>query len=166
MRHHLNHYYSYPLRTLAGRYFLISCFLINTAFFSRALTAQEALGEKTAEPLAQCAILISMCYEKSDPQQVSNCLYSGANHAFCEGTVLGKLTFQRWIMSPLSTHSGQGQAVSFLGPQTVNAQCIQAFDQRFKNAVRAASTLEESLSNLQEALTSCSAPTTVQTTDG
>jgi hypothetical protein len=123
--------------------------------------AQEAFREKTAEPIAQCAILISMCYEKSDPQQISNCLYSGANHAFCEGTLLGKITFQRWIMSPVSTQMNQGQAnqaqaVSFLGPQTVNAQCIQAFDQRFKNSVREASTLEENLVPLQEQLKECS----------
>jgi hypothetical protein len=171
MRHHYNHYYSYPLRSLAVSPMLaVFSLLMSMTMFTPTLAAQEALEQKTAEPLGQCAILISMCYEKSDPQQISNCLYSGANHAFCEGTLLGKITFQRWIMSPVSTQAGQGlagqglagqgQAVSFLGPQTVNAQCIQAFDQRFKNAVRAASTLEESLGSLQEKLSNCSVQAT------
>lgn len=161
MRHYTHYYYrqtyySYTLRSIA-----VALLIMSMTIFSRTLVAQEAFGEKTAEPLSQCAILISMCYEKADPQQISNCLYSGANHAFCEGTLLGKITFQRWIMSPVSTQAGQGQvnqaqAVSFLGPQTVNAQCIQAFDQRFKNVVRETSTLEENLAPLQEQLTECS----------
>ena len=156
MRHHPHHYYRQTFRSIA-----VALLMMSMAIFNRTLMAQDAFREKTAEPLAQCAILISICYEKSDPQQISNCLYSGANHAFCEGTLLGKITFQRWIMSPVSTQMNQGQAnqaqaVSFLGPQTVNAQCIQAFDQRFKNVVREASTLEENLAPLQAQLTECS----------
>lgn len=170
MRHYPHHHYSYTLY-YSLRSIAVALLMMSVAMFSRTLMAQEAFREKTAEPLAQCAILISMCYEKADPQQLSNCLYSGANHAFCEGTLLGKITFQRWIMSPVSTQASQGQAnqgqanqaqaVSFLGPQTVNAQCIQAFDQHFKNAVRETSTLEENLAPLQEQLTECS----VQATD-
>jgi len=136
---------------------LLTGLVLIASLETKSVWAQEAI-EKTAEPLAQCAALASTCFSKQDAQQISNCLYSAANHAFCEGTMLGKLTFQRWIMSsPAETKITEQRAVSFLGPQTVDSNCIQYFDRAFQKALNEVETLEGNIPVLQKKLTTCSA---------
>ena len=101
----------------------------------------------------QCAELIKECFAAEGVER-SNCFFSSAKHPFCEGTKLGKLTYQRWIMSPVRP-SGPEAAPEFLGPQLVDQHCLKNFDNTWLSKLIQPENLANNIAGLEKDLKSC-----------
>ncbi|MCB0352929.1 MAG: hypothetical protein KDD64_05365 [Bdellovibrionales bacterium] len=116
----------------------------------------SSLTLNTPEPTKQCAQLVKDCFSAEDKDR-SNCFFSASRHPFCEGTSLGKVTYQRWIMSPYHTGIDQ-DAPGFLGPRLVDKECLANFDSQFMGKLLDAenSAALELFSGLEAELLKCS----------
>lgn len=122
---------------------------VSTEAFAAPTTATSAIHE--ASP--QCAQLLKECFT-SEGTERSNCLFSSAKHPFCEGTELGKLTYRRWMMSPVRP-SGEESAPGFLGPQLVDQNCLSNFDSTLLSKLIQPETLSASIPTLNDSLNGC-----------
>lgn len=121
------------------------------------LFAVNASAEVSAsianESAPQCAELVKECFA-SDGVERSNCFFSSAKHPFCEGTALGKLTYKRWIMSPVRP-GGPEAAPEFLGPQLVDQLCLSNFDNTWMSKLIDPESLAQSVTGLEKELSKC-----------
>lgn len=108
-----------------------------------------------AEPLAQCARLVNECFGDNQENETANCLFSSAKHPFCQGTSLGKITYQRWLMSPVRVAGIDDAAPSFLGPKLVDQECLEKFDTFFVSSLVKISELESMMSGMENKLKGC-----------
>lgn len=107
----------------------------------------------------QCADLLKDCFKATGLQR-TNCFYSAATHPFCDGTELGRLSYSRWVMSPVDT-DGMGSPPAFLGPKVVNEECVRAFDARWQTAIENGQLSEDSVRQLNSKLAECKRDTTI-----
>ncbi|MCB0332870.1 MAG: hypothetical protein KDD55_05175 [Bdellovibrionales bacterium] len=123
-------------------------------FSSQALAAPvDSSANAIYEASPQCAQLVKECFANEGTDR-SNCLFSAAKHPFCEGTALGKLTYRRWMMSPVRP-AGEETAPGFLGPQLVDQNCLTNFDNTLLSKLIQPETLSASIPTLDDSLSGC-----------
>jgi hypothetical protein len=118
---------------------IVSIFLFSTA--------------AVCEPTKQCGDLIKECFSSSGTAQ-SNCLFAASRHPFCDGTALGKLSYKRWLMSPVKAGSAEAPP-AFLGPQLVDQNCLANFDNSLMALLIKETASGASFEKLEERLLSC-----------
>lgn len=131
---------------------------VPAALFLSAASAFAASPEQVAlesyEQPKQCAVLIQECFQ-DEGRERTDCFFSRSQHPFCNGTELGKLTYRRWIMSPVRAPGVDGGTPGFLGPQLVDQECLSNFDNLFVAALLEQDGLGESLQGLKGSLSEC-----------
>ncbi|MCB0320236.1 MAG: hypothetical protein KDD60_04865 [Bdellovibrionales bacterium] len=117
---------------------VIVCFCA-ALFFNVAVSfaaSEDGLGVGSEmEPIDQCARLVHGCFGSDEGETRSNCLFSTAKHPFCEGTTLGKLVYQRWLMAPARIGGLDEKSPGFLGPKLVDQECLANFDGLFVSSL-------------------------------
>ena len=126
-------------------------FLASAAGADVTQTATDSIGP--IEPSQQCAQLVKECFASSGVER-SNCFFSRAKHPFCEGTKLGKLTYRRWIMSPVRANGPESPS-EFLGPHLVDQHCLSNFDNTWLSTLIEPEFLADDIDKLETALKSC-----------
>lgn len=120
-------------------------------------SATWALPEETTVPSLQyseqCADQIKECFASTETER-SGCFFTSAQHPFCEGTALGKLSYQRWSMSP-NKPGGLEVAPEFLGPRLVNGECLKNFDSEWSSALIKGGLTQKRMDELSAALEAC-----------
>lgn len=114
-------------------------------------TADEV--ERGVEPLKQCAEIARVCFARS-AQERSNCLFSSFKHPFCEGTSLGEVLHQRWMMSPVRPTQTE-TAAAFLGPQLIDQKCLANFDSKLVGKLIETELSEETMKAMETELLAC-----------
>lgn len=120
------------LAALSRLAFTLSAFSLLT-FTALPLTvlAQEQIAPVV--PNAQCGQLVKECFATNKAEQ-TDCFFSASTHPFCQGTDLGQLVHERWVLSP-DSHAKQAGTLSLLGPQIVDQSCVSNCDSEFVGAL-------------------------------
>jgi len=127
---------------------LLICFLCLSV--SNTLIAQQEYGQTdTSSP---CSQLVAECFESFEVER-SRCFFSASNHPFCDGTPLGELTHQRWMISP-DLAPGRG-AQMFLGPQLVDKECLENFDNLWLGMLLNEKSISSKIPSLTTSLETC-----------
>lgn len=99
----------------------------------------------------QCRDIVKECFLLSGHKK-ANCFYAKSQHSFCSATELGDLIFKRWSYSNSQPAGSKGMAL--LGPQMIDAECLERFDHKFSTAL-----LDENLrpgtASLHQSLDAC-----------
>lgn len=124
------------------------------------VAAETQPSVESLEPISQCAELLKDCFGFSDAER-SQCFFSSARHPFCEGSELGKLTYKRWSMSQ-NKIGGEDAPAAFLGPQVVDGDCVQNFDNQWSSAILKGEVSSETLTTLSARLEACKKDTSLE----
>ena len=100
----------------------------------------------------KCAELIKECFSYGEDQR-EQCFGTSASHTFCAGIELGSLARQRWQLSPVIPHGID--ASGLVGPQLVDRQCLNNFDNQMSGALVKGEISEQSVRILAVALENC-----------
>lgn len=125
---------------------LASAFLIQPA----SATAKKFVTNGSQR---QCADLIKECFAYSDEER-SDCFHAAGAHSFCAGSSLGTLAMKRWSMSPVR-NPALDTAPAFLGPQVVDGECVNNFDNNWSGALVKGDYSADSLQSFETTLDSC-----------
>ena len=134
---------------------IVVAFVCGFFLFSAPAFAEDVELTSPPEPLAQCARLVNECFGDNEESETANCLFSSAKHPFCKGTSLGRITYQRWLMSPVRVGGIEEGAPSFLGPKLVDQECLKNFDTFFVSSLVKVSELESLMGGMKEKLSGC-----------
>ena len=122
-------------------------------FVASVFITSQALAENSPNYNEQCANIVKECFASSQADS-SSCFFTASRHPFCDGTELGKLTNQRWAMSP-NKPGGMEAAPAFLGPRLIDGECLKNFDAEWTSALVKDDLTNKRISELTESLQGC-----------
>lgn len=123
------------------------------------LVIAETTENQNLEPSEQCAALLKECLMKSFEER-TNCFFSSAKHPFCDGTALGRLSYDRWSMSP--NRPNIDDSAAFLGPRLIDQACLTKFDEEWAAELQKNSSTDRALGALTTKLDGCTKKITME----
>lgn len=110
----------------------------------------------SAESKLSCASLVQECMAYRDGAR-EQCFRASANHSACLGTDLGELTTLRVALTPEEQFApdAPGGGLAFLGPQAIDAACIEQFDLSLSSTLIAGTISSDSIKLLRQRLSQC-----------
>lgn len=123
-------------------------------FIGLFIAASTAVAAPQGSSKITCDDVIKSCFALSGNEQ-SNCFHSASKDAHCSKTPMGELAKKRWSVSSIQLPGSEGNAVGFLGPEGIDAECVKNFDAKWSGALMTGPLTKAAISGLEKSLTSC-----------
>ncbi|RIL11576.1 MAG: hypothetical protein DCC75_02050 [Proteobacteria bacterium] len=120
-----------------------------------AVSATNLHAENPTSKLAACADQLKGCLILSG-QQKSDCLFKFSSNETCKNSSWGKIADKRWQFEP-GFGNDMESAPALLGPQLVNKECLQNFDNQLSAELIRGEPARSTLSRLDKQLDNCAA---------
>jgi hypothetical protein len=137
--------------------FVISLFLLLIVNALQATDFKRASADNSPDTVLdsvvpKCAYLIKECLVK-DQNIPTDCLFAVANHPFCEGSMLGNISFRRWQLSG-DFHTNTNSIINYKSIKKDN--CLVKFDNYFSKLINSSDLINQNnLIKLTESLEIC-----------
>lgn len=134
--------------------FITTIFLL--LCFSVSVNAEVPPSQVSRGDSSDCIELIRDCLMFNGLEK-NNCLFTASTHPHCEKSPVGKITYKRWVLSPIPFKDKEVPS-SLLGPTSVSKTCIDKFDNDWAELLRNGKVQDDDIKRFDRLIESCKLP--------